>query len=288
MVYEYVSLHVHAHAHTRDRTFLLHKEFARQIKSPPGVLVKRDVTHNECSVTIQRLSICSINPNPLPLPRQFVRVLESPKVGLRLCKCAPTVLSPKTLKRQPHEQAPRYRYSRWTFLAIYCTKPRTLVLYVTVFGLRRCRYPRSTSLRTPHTGGIASRVTPVSRAACSYPGHLQFHVHVPEGLKPGTQSRFCCSTLHAVSACRRWKPKAGHISPQNSSPLACSGIISLAARCTALLTVLCSPWAGLTQPLSLSSLSQDQPGTRRSRPFDHSVRANSELDAARAPARRLV
>ena len=106
IVYEYVSLHVHAHAHTRDRTFLLHKEFARQIKSPPGVLVKRDVTHNECSVTIQRLSICSINPNPLPLPRQFVRVLESPKVGLRLCKCAPTVLSPKTLKRQPHEQAP--------------------------------------------------------------------------------------------------------------------------------------------------------------------------------------
>lgn len=167
-------------------------------------------------------------------------------------------------------------------------KPRTLVLYVTVFGLRRCRYPRSTSLRTPHTGGIASRVTPVSRAACSYPGHLQFHVHVPEGLKPGTQSRFCCSTLHAVSACRRWKPKAGHISPQNSSPLACSGIISLAARCTALLTVLCSPWTALTQPLSLSSLSQDQPGTRRSRPFDHSVRANSELDAARAPARRLV
>ena len=119
-------------------------------------------------------------------------------IGLRLCKCVPTAPSPKTLKRQPHEQAPRY--SRSTFLAIrkvHSRKPRTFVLYVTVFGLRRCRYPRSTSLRTPHTGGIASRVTPVSRAACSYPGHLQFHVHVPEGLKPGTQSRFCCSTRTA-------------------------------------------------------------------------------------------
>lgn len=77
-------------------------------------------------------------------------------IGLRLCKCVPTAPSPKTLKRQPHEQAPRY--SRSTFLAIrkvHSRKPRTFVLYVTVFGLRRCRYPRSTSLRTPHTGGIA-------------------------------------------------------------------------------------------------------------------------------------
>ena len=106
MVYEYVSLHVHAHAHTRDRTFLLHKEFARQIKSPPGVLVKREVMGDSTIVNLLYIVRNDRDNNPLPLPRQFVRVLESPKVGLRLCKCAPTVLSPKTLKRQPHEQAP--------------------------------------------------------------------------------------------------------------------------------------------------------------------------------------
>jgi hypothetical protein len=168
-------------------------------------------------------------------------------VGLRLCKCVPipTVLSPKTLERQPrqpHKQAPRY--SRSTFLAIrkvrsssqaprgsharntlrWCCTGTLLSLGYAAADIRDQRHCEHPTL-------AASRATPVSRAACSYPG--QFHVHVPEGLKPGTQSRFCCScstqaTQH--SARRRWKLKAGHISPQNSSPLARSGIISLAAQ----------------------------------------------------------